>query len=52
MHKRFIIQLQMYAKVIGIFSKGYLPIFTFATIKITGNFMQSEKGYSDYKPRL
>ena len=51
MYERFINQLQMYSKAIRVLLKGYLPIFL-ATIKIKRKFGQSQKGYSDYKPRL
>ena len=39
----------MNAKVKSIFD-GLLTHFFFVTIKIKGNFRQSQKGYSDYKP--
>ena len=47
MYERFISQLQMYAKVIRVLLKGYLPI-SLATIKIAGNSRCSHKGYSNF----
>ena len=52
LYEKFSSQLQMYAKAKKNSFKGLFTYFSFATIKITGNYRWSWKGYSDYKSRL
>ena len=52
MYERFIMQLQMYAKVIRILSKGYLPISLLPPSKLQEILGKAKKSYSDSKPRL
>ena len=51
MHEELINQLHMYAKVIRIHLKGYLPISFLPPSKLQ-EILGEVNGYSDYKSRL
>ena len=52
MYKKFIIQLCMYAKVIRILSKIYLPIHLISPSELQEILSAVKKGYSDNLCRL
>ena len=43
MYEKMINQLNMYASVIRVLSKGYLPIFSFVPNEVKGNFKRSSR---------